>query len=83
MVAFIHVYMQTNFNILANKLIKVEEVLEEEVEEVLVAAVEDVSNSILYASGVCSSEGGKVSQHECDLVIKFKEMNDDFFWEIS
>ena len=44
--------MQTNFNILANKLIKVEEVLGEEVEEVLVAAAEDVSNSILYASGV-------------------------------
>lgn len=59
MVAFIHVYMQTNFNILANKLIKVEEVLEE-VEEVLVAAVEDVSNSILYApGGGCSSEGGR------------------------
>ena len=50
-----------------------EEVLEE-VEEVSVAAVEDVSNSILYASGVCSSEGGEVSQHECDLVIEFKEM---------
>ena len=43
---------------------KVEEVLEEEVEEVLVAAVEDVSNSIIYASGVCSSEGGDVSQHD-------------------